>query len=78
MEKHTRLSTRQQLADIALDVTWAKIANRYFGKSASWIYSKLNETDGNPGGFTEEEKEQFRGALYDLADRIRRTVDRLE
>lgn len=77
---NVRRSTKQQLADIALDVTWAKIANRYFGKSASWIYNKLNETDGNgnPGGFTEEEKEQFRSALYDLADRIRRTADRFE
>ncbi|WP_289290017.1 DUF5053 domain-containing protein [Muribaculum intestinale] len=74
---NARRSTKQQLADIALDVTWSKIAKRYFGKSASWIYNKLNETDGNGnvGGFTDEEKELFRGALYDLSDRIRRTAD---
>ena len=74
---NARLSTKQQLADIALDVTWSKIAKRYFGKSASRIYNKWNETDGNGnvGGFTDEEKELFRGALYDLSDRIRRTAD---
>ena len=74
---NARRSTKQQLADIALDVTWSKIAKRYFGKSASWIYNKLNETDGNGnvGGFTDEEKELFRGALYDLSARIRRTAD---
>ncbi len=70
-------STKQQLADIILDITWAKVSQRYFGKSASWIYNKLNEIDGNgnKGGFTEEEKEQFRNALYDLSERIRHTAD---
>lgn len=40
-------STKEQLADIVLDVTGAKISQKYFGKSASWIYNKLNEIDGN-------------------------------
>ncbi|WP_418893626.1 DUF5053 domain-containing protein [Limibacterium fermenti] len=68
------------MADIALDITWAKIAQKYFSKSSSWIYNKINEIDGNggKGGFTEEEKQQFKGALYDLAERIRRTADKLE
>lgn len=72
-----KVSTKEQLKDIALDVTWAKIAQKYFGKSSSWIYNKINEVDGNggKGGFTEDEKQQFKGALYDLAERIRRTAD---
>lgn len=75
-----KVSTKEQLADIALDVTWAKISQRYFGKSSSWIYNKINEIDGNgrKGGFTDEEREQFKNALYDLAKRIRRTADDLE
>lgn len=40
-------STKEQLADIVLDVAGAKISQKYFGKSASWIYNKLNEIDGN-------------------------------
>lgn len=72
-----KVSTKEQLKDIALDVTWSKIAQKYFGKSSSWIYNKINEVDGNggKGGFTEDEKQQFKGALYDLAERIRRTAD---
>lgn len=73
----TKQTTKQIIRDIALEISWAKVAQKYFGKSASWIYNKLAEIDGNggKGGFTEEEKEQFRGALYDLAERIRKTAD---
>ncbi len=75
-----RVSIKEQLKDIALDVTWAKISQKYFGKSSSWIYNKINEVDGNggKGGFTEEELQQLKGALYDFAERIRRTADNLE
>ncbi len=78
--KPTKKSTKQQIQDIGLDISWAKISQRYFGKSASWIYNKLSDSDGNGGigGFTEAEKEQFKGALYDLAERIRRTADNFE
>ncbi|QAA83229.1 DUF5053 domain-containing protein [Aequorivita sp. H23M31] len=72
--------TKKLLEDILLEVSWAKIAKQYFGKSASWMYNKLSETDGNGniGGFTKAEKEQLQGALYDLAQRIRKTADKLE
>ena len=75
-----KVSTKELLKDIALDITWAKIAQKYFGKSSSWIYNKINEVDGNggKGGFTDEEKQQLKGALYDFAERIRRTADKLE
>ncbi|HVZ96428.1 MAG TPA: DUF5053 domain-containing protein [Chitinophagaceae bacterium] len=69
-----------QLKDIALDVSWARISNFYFGKSASWIYNKLNGIDGNggKGGFTESEKEQLKEALYHLADRIKSAADKFQ
>lgn len=75
-----KVSTREQLRDIALDITWAKIAQKYFGKSSSWIYNKINEVDGNggKGGFTDEEKQQLKEALYDFADRIRKTADKFK
>lgn len=41
----TRLTEPRWRNDILLDVTWAKIAKRYFGKSPSWIYNKLNGTE---------------------------------
>ena len=68
---------RKQLEDIIVDISWAKISTKYFGKSVSWIHNKISEIDGNggKGGFTPEESEQFKGALYDLAERIRRTAD---
>jgi hypothetical protein len=55
------------------DVTWSKISRRYFDKSASWIYNKLNGIDGNggQGDFTCDEKLQLQNALYDFAERIR-------
>lgn len=70
---------RAKLDDILVSVSWADIAMDYFGKSPSWLYHKLDEIDGNggKGGFTEEELLQFKGALCDLADRIRRTADKL-
>lgn len=72
-----RQSTRSQIEDIAVDISCAKISKRYFGRSASWIYNKIAEIDGNgnKGGFTEEEKDQFKKALLDLSDRIRRIAE---
>ena len=70
-----KMATKQQIQDIALDISWAKIARKYFGKSASWIYDKIDDTNN---GFTETEKDLFRGALYDLAERIRTTADNFE
>ena len=73
------LNIRKKLEDIALDISWAKISQKYFGKSASWIYHKFDGIDGNgkENGFTTEEKEQFKGGLYDLAERIRKTADKI-
>ena len=72
-----KVAYKKQLEDSIVDVSWGKISKNYFGKSASWIYNKLSEIDGNggKGGFTPEESEQFKGALYDLAERLRKAAD---
>lgn len=74
-------STMEIVKDIALDISWQQIAKKYFGKSSSWLYSKLHERDlnktGTPFKFTESEQEQLKGALCDLANRIRRVADEL-
>ena len=73
--KQTSVST--QLKHIRLDITWSNIARRYFDKSASWIYNKLNGIDGNggDGDFTYSEKMQLRNALYDFSERIKVAAD---
>ena len=76
--KKTNAST--QLQDIRLDITWSNIARRYFNRSASWIYNKMNGIDGNggEGDFTYSEKIQLKDALYDFSERIRKAADSLE
>ncbi len=70
---------RQKLHDIDLNISWGQLSRDYFDKSASWFYNKLNGIDGNggEGGFTPEELQQLKGALCDLANRIRRASEAL-
>ena len=70
---------KAKLSDILMLVTWRDIARTYFGKSSSWIYHKLDGIDGNggKGGFTPEEQEQLRNALFDLSERIRIAANKL-
>lgn len=72
-------SVKETLNDIALDISWAKLSKKYFDRSPSWIYHKIDGIDGNgnAGRFSHEEMEQFKGALYDLSERIRKTADQL-
>ena len=72
-------SVKETLNDIAVVISWAKLSKKYFDRSPSWIYHKIDGIDGNgnAGGFSHEEMEQFKGALYDLSERIRKTADQL-
>lgn len=73
-------TVRRQLRDIMLDVSWAKVSKRYFDRSPSWIYHKMDGIDGNgkEAGFAPQELARFKGALYDLAERIRKAADDLK
>jgi hypothetical protein len=77
-KKH--IIAKTQLNDILFDVSWARISREYFGKSSSWIYNKLDGIDGNGGygEFTETEKIQLKGALCDIAKRIRIAADNFD
>lgn len=68
---------KSKMSDILIAISWREIARTYFGKSSSWLYHKLDGIDGNGGvgGFTPDEAAQLKGALCDLADRIRRAAD---
>lgn len=81
MEKGTELITnmKEKCADILLSISWREFSNKYYHKSSSWFYHKMDGIDGNGGigGFTTEEVEQFKASLIDLSDRIRKTAENL-
>lgn len=71
---------KRRLADILVEVSWREIARRYFGKSSSWLYHKLDgiKSDGTKGGgFTPEETKKLKLALNDLASRINTAASQL-
>lgn len=78
-EQASKSKVRAALRDIDLNISWGHIARDYFQKSVSWFYQRLNEVDGhgNPCAFSTEEKEQLRGALVDLSERIRRAAENI-
>lgn len=71
---------KKRLNDILLAISWREIAQFYFGKSASWLYHKLDGIKGDGsknGGFSPNEAEQLKNALYDLSQRIKNAADTL-
>ena len=73
-------TTKAQLSDLLISISWSDLAKRYFNRSGSWLYHKLDGVDGNKKStsFTEAELDQLRGALVDLSERIRRAADNLQ
>lgn len=72
-----RITMKQQLWDIIVEVSWSEISEQYFKKSPSWLSKKMNGKgfNGEPNAdFTPEEKEILRGALIDLSERIKRAA----
>lgn len=70
---------KNKLSDIIVDVKWASISTKYFGKSRSWLSQKMNGKDGNGSEveFSEDEKEILRQGLRDLAKRINACADKI-
>ena len=70
---------KKKMQDVLLAVSWREFANTYFQKSSSWFYHKMDGIDGNggAGGFSPQEAEQMRNALFDLSARIRRAAENL-
>ena len=80
LPKEKTSTMKVQLKDILLAISWADLSRTYFQKPNSWLYHKLDGIDDNkmPTEFNEEEKLQLKGALSDLADRIRRAADNIQ
>ena len=53
------------------------IAQRFYGKSRSWLHNKLrgNKSNNKPSSFTLSEKEQLRKALFAISDEIRQSAE---
>ena len=70
---------KKKMQDVLLAVSWREFANTYFQKSSSWFYHKMDGIDGNggAGGFSPQEAEQMRNALFDLSARIRRAAENI-
>ena len=66
-------SVKAQLRDIILDISWSKITGRYFGKSPSWLYNKINGVNGDSLSYSE--RLQLKNALYDFTERVRIAAD---
>ena len=79
LEARDMATMKTKLNGILLSITWRDIAHRYFGKSSSWLYHKMDGIDGNggKGEFSPAEAKQLQMALYDLSDRIRAAADRI-
>lgn len=61
-------------------ITWGDFAREFFpDHSVTWFYNKMRGVDGNGGAgtFTQKEREQLKGALCILADRLRTAASRL-
>lgn len=71
-------NVRKALSDVYEYTNWAYLAKNYFGKSRSWLYHKFSGmNNGKPDDFSDVDREKLKGALYDIADRLRKTADTL-
>lgn len=71
-------TVRQVLSDVYEDINWAYLAQNYFGKSRSWLYHKFSgRNNGKPDDFSDVDRERLKGALVDIANRLRMTTDKL-
>lgn len=67
-------------SDLARVLNGAYIAERFFGKSASWFSQKLNNNlkNGKPCEFTAQERKTLSNALYTIAIELEELADELQ
>ena len=66
-----------KVQDILVAISWGQLTKTYFGIPVKTFYDKMEgrQTEEGQQGFTPEEVQQFKGALCDLAERIRKVAD---
>ena len=52
-------STKDLMWNIIVDISWANLSTKYFGRSRSWLSQKMNGKYGNggEGDFSPSEKQ---------------------
>jgi len=66
------ISIRIQMAEVSEMVSLSYIAKKYFGRTAQWLYQRINGNivNGKPAKFTDEEIKTFNSALQDISKKI--------
>lgn len=66
------MTLRKKLEPILPLINVAGFSRRYFGKSSSWFYQRMNGNivHGKPMSFTDEELKKLQDAFQDLAKQI--------
>jgi hypothetical protein len=72
VQKASNLVIRQRLSEISAAVSWVYIAKKYFNKTDSWLYQRINGNivNGKTATFTHQELETLKFALDDLSQRL--------
>lgn len=67
-----KLNVKNALNEVSDFISLSYVAEKYFGKTKSWLYQRINENivNGKPAKFTEEEIETLNYALQDLSKKI--------
>ena len=68
-DRISELKTVVEMGDIADMASMSYIAKKYFNKSRSWLYQRLNGNvvHGKPAQLTEEERKTLAYALEDMS-----------
>lgn len=64
---------KEKLSNILLILSWREFSRQYFGKSASWLYHKLDGIDP----IKPDEKEKLKQSLIDLSERIKCAAEKI-
>lgn len=68
-----RIEVRKQLEEVLSFISVSALAKKYFGRSSSWFYQRLNgnEVHGKTAAFTPEEIHRLADALNDIASKLK-------
>lgn len=67
-----RIKIKDQLKEISEIISLSYIAKKYFNKTRTWIYQRINENTvhGKPVRFTDEELDTLRFAIKDISNKL--------
>ena len=71
-ELKEKIALREQLEDVLPLISVSALSKKYFGKSSSWFYQRLNGNlvHGKPAAFTQEELFRLADALKEIGNKI--------